>query len=150
MVSFSLQLLYLLLATAQHQRAKGAGTGARGRMSRLTRSPAAKPARLCGKLRPSSENKGEGLTLARRPPAPGRTPSLLGPFKAALQDHGQPLALRRPFKAIAHGAVPQGSRDVTWQKEPPPPPPPQKKPEKGTQMQASPVLDSGPQIPNTR
>ncbi|KAI9533689.1 hypothetical protein NQZ68_019770 [Dissostichus eleginoides] len=43
------------------------GPGARGRMSRLTPDPPAKPARLCGTLRPSFENKGEGLTLAIRP-----------------------------------------------------------------------------------
>ncbi len=81
-------------------RAKGPGTGARGRMSRLTLNPPAKPTRLCGTLRPSSENKGEGLTLARQPPVPGWTPSLLGPFKAALQDHVQALA-----QPITHGAV---------------------------------------------
>lgn len=107
LVSFSLQQLHLLLSTAQHQRAweglggpgraKGSGTGARGRMSRLTLNPAAKPARLCGTLRPSIENKGEGLTPARQPPVTGWTPSLLGPFKAALQDHVQALALLRSF-----------------------------------------------------
>lgn len=106
LVSFSLQQLHLLLPTAQHQRAKGPGTGARGRMSRLTLNPPAKPARLCGTLRPSFENKGEGLTLARQPPVPGWTPSLLGPFKAALRDHVQALAPLRRFKPITHGAVP--------------------------------------------
>lgn len=77
---------------------EGQRTGARGRMSRLTPNPPAKPARLCGTLRPSFEDKGEGLTLARQPPVPGWTLSLLGPFKAALQDHVQALALLRSFK----------------------------------------------------
>ncbi len=79
-------------------------------MSRLTLNPPAKPARLCGTLGPSFENKGEGLTLARQPPVPGWTPSLLGPFKATLQDHvqGTAWALLRGFKPITHGAVPLG------------------------------------------
>lgn len=66
-------------------------------MSRLTLNPPAKPVRLCGTLRPSFENKGEGLTLARQPSVPGWTPSLLRPFKGALQDHVQALALLRTF-----------------------------------------------------
>ena len=89
-------------------RAKGPGTEARGRMSRRTLNPPAKPARLCGTLRPSFDNKGEGLTLARQPPVPGWTPSLLRPFKAALQDCVQALALLRSFQPITHGAVPLG------------------------------------------
>lgn len=100
LVSFSLQQFHLLLSTAQHQRVgEGQRTRdrARGRMSRLTLNPTAKPARLCGTLRPSFENKGEGLTLARQPRVTGWTPSLLGPFKAALQDHVQALALLRRF-----------------------------------------------------
>lgn len=77
-------------------------------MSRRTLNPPAKPARLCGTLRPSFDNKGEGLTLARQPLVPGWTPSLLGPFKAALQDRVQALALLRSFQPITHGAVPLG------------------------------------------
>lgn len=88
LVSFSLQQFHLLLSTAPNirglGRAKGPGTRAWGRMSRLTLNPAAKPARLGGTLRPRSENKGRGLTLARQPPVPGWTPSLLRLFKGAL------------------------------------------------------------------
>lgn len=84
-------------------------------MSRLTLNPPAKPARLCGTLRPSFENKGEGLTLARQPPVPGWTPSLLEPFKDALQDHVHALALLRSFNPALMELFPWACRDVTWQ-----------------------------------
>lgn len=97
------------------RRAKGPGTGARGRMSRQTLNPPAKPARLCGTFSPSFENKGEGLTLARQPSVPGWTPSLQGPFKATLQDHAQSLALLRVFKPFRMQRF--LCRDVTWFKK---------------------------------
>lgn len=77
-------------------------------MSRLTLNPAAKPARLCGTLRPSSENKGRGLTLARQAPVPGWTPSLLRLFKGALSDQVQASALLRTSKPVTQGVVPLG------------------------------------------
>lgn len=82
--------------------------GARGRMSCLTLNPPAKPATLCGTLHPDFENKGVGLTLARQPPVLGQTPSLLGPFKAALLYLGQALALRvscQPLRTWTCGDV---------------------------------------------
>lgn len=87
LASNSVTFCSLLLNIRGPQRDKGQGTGARGRMSRLALSPPAKPARLCGTLSPSFDNKGEGSTLARQPPVPGRNPGLPGSFKAALQDH---------------------------------------------------------------
>lgn len=128
-------------------RAKGPGTGARGRMSRLTLNPPVKPASLCGTLRPSLENKAEGLTLARQPLVPGWIPSLL-PFKAALQDHVQALALLRTFKPITHGAVLWACRDVTWQKGLPSQYRTQEYSKMETQLRVSPCLDSSLTQPN--
>lgn len=64
---------------------KGQGQGPGGRMSRLSLNTPAKPARLCGTLGPSFDNKGEGLTLARQPPVPGWASSLLKTFYGCLR-----------------------------------------------------------------
>ncbi|KAK5853736.1 hypothetical protein PBY51_014867 [Eleginops maclovinus] len=85
-------------------------------MSRLTPDPPAKPARLCGTLRPSFENKGEGLTLAIRP--------LFLDGLQVFQDSLMllstgpcPVTGTKKFKPLTHGAVPLGiKRCVTWQK----------------------------------
>lgn len=98
LASNSFTFCSLQLDITRPRRAKGPGTRARGRMSRQTLNPQAKPARLCGTLCPSFENKEEGLTLARQPSVPGWTPGLQGPFKATLQDCAQPLAVLRVFK----------------------------------------------------
>lgn len=84
---------------------KGTGTGARGRMSRPALNLPAKPARLCGTLRPSFDNKREGLTLARQPPVPGWTSSLLKVYRSGsrLQHSGQ-LFTRRPDQGSLMGA----------------------------------------------
>lgn len=67
-VSFSLQLLHLLLSSAPYQRlgwTKGPRTGAKGRMSRVTLNPPAKPV---GHFVSAVGTKERPLTLARQPP----------------------------------------------------------------------------------
>lgn len=75
------------------------GLEQRGRMSRLTPDPAAKPARPCRALRPSFGNKGEGPDTSQAATVfLARLQLLCVPLRGMLQDHIQ----QRTHTALVH------------------------------------------------
>lgn len=121
LVSFSLQQLHLLLSTAQHQRAKWPGAGARGQDVTSDSKPTSQTSTALQDAPSQLWEQRRGVwRWPGSPHVPGWTPSLARPFKGALQDHVQALAQRRTFQnqhtlSCFHCA----RRDVTWHKRPP-------------------------------
>lgn len=98
LVSFSLQQLHLLLSTAQHQRAKWPGAGARGQDVTSDSKPTSQTSTALQDAPSQLWEQSRGVWhWPGSPRVPGWTPSLARPFKGALQDHVQALAQRRTF-----------------------------------------------------